>query len=235
MATLKQKHFTGLSLALLLISYIWFGWYLCSLKTPAWVTPVCFQLLAAPVQHWHERSDQSAEPTHKAEKTISPAESAPANATHSTDLKSPTIPEASKEESNTHLSAESMAGTQNFKGTLCKAVMNYNLPAGVLAIGWIVVSSLALISPLTNFSAFLTRWFTSDTVAFATIFLIAGLATVILYWMHIFLQITTILAVDTLARIDIQYAGLTGTQAFWILTLISFTGLVIGWTVNAVV
>ncbi len=102
-----------------------------------------------------------------------------------------------------------------------------------MAVGWILLSSMIFISPITSFNAFISRWFQSDTVAFTTVFLVAALAAVILYWLHIFLQILTILAADALARIDIQYLGLTGAQAFWILTLTSFTGLAIGWTANA--
>lgn len=104
-----------------------------------------------------------------------------------------------------------------------------------MAVAWIIVSSIAFISPLTSFSAFITRFFQSDTVAMLTLFMVAGLAAVILYWLHVFLQILTILAVDTLARIDIQYAGLTGIQAFWILTLVSLAGLILGWTANTLI
>lgn len=115
---------------------------------------------------------------------------------------------------------------------ICNIIVRHNVHVGLLAIGWILVSSLAFISPLTSFSSFITRWFKSDTVAFLTIVTIAGMAAVILYWLHVFLQILTILAADALARIDIQTAGLTGNQAFWILTLVSLTGLIIGWLLN---
>ncbi len=93
---------------------------------------------------------------------------------------------------------------------------------------------MAFISPLTSFSSFISRWFKSDTVAFMTIVTIAGMAAVILYWLHVFLQILTILAADALARIDIQTAGLSGNQAFWILVLVSLTGLIAGWLLNVV-
>uniref|UniRef100_A0A832H2T3 Uncharacterized protein n=1 Tax=Oscillatoriales cyanobacterium SpSt-402 TaxID=2282168 RepID=A0A832H2T3_9CYAN len=118
--------------------------------------------------------------------------------------------------------------------SVCNTIIERNLLAALLAIGWIFLSSMAFISPLTSFSSFLSHWFKSDTVAFMTLFMFASLAAVILYWLHIFLQILTILAVDVLARIDIQCLGLSGVQAFWILVSISLTGLAIGWAGNTV-
>jgi hypothetical protein len=110
--------------------------------------------------------------------------------------------------------------------------VRHNLPVGLVAIAWILISSMAFISPLTSFSSFISRWFKSDTIAFMTLVTIAGMAAVILYWLHVFLQILTILAADALARIDIQAAGMSGIQAFWILVLVSLTGLITGWVLN---
>ncbi|MDX2244343.1 MAG: hypothetical protein NW224_27025 [Leptolyngbyaceae cyanobacterium bins.302] len=211
MATLKQKQFSWLSLALLLICYTWFGWYLSGLKSAPWVGSICHQALKAPVSTHESKSELPA-----SEPTPTKEESAP----HA----------AAKPEQS--VSNQSEPEASYIRSEVCRAVVKYNLMAGVFAIAWIVMSSMAFISPLTSFNAFISRWFKSDTVAFGTIFLIAGVASIILYWLHIFLQIITILAVDVLARIDIQYAGLTGAQAFWILTIVSFTGLVLGWTAS---
>lgn len=117
---------------------------------------------------------------------------------------------------------------------ICHTVVRHNLPVGLLAVGWILLSSMVFISPITNFNTFISRWFSSDTVAFLTIFMIAGMAAVVLFWLHVFLQILTILAVDALARIDIQAAGLSGLQAFWLLALVSLVGLAGGWLANGV-
>lgn len=215
MATLKQKHFTWLSLVLLLITYTWFGWYLAGLKAqPLWLNSACYRIFGAPLQTpVMERSPQS---------EASPLAQAVPHSAPSTE------PTGSRESSTAELSAD-------FSRTMCGSLLKYNLPAGLLAVAWILLSSMAFISPLTNFSAFMRRWFQSDTVAMMTIFMLAGLAAVILYWLHVFLQVLTILAVDILARIDIQYAGLTGIQAFWILTAVSLTGLILGWTANSLV
>jgi hypothetical protein len=206
MATLKQKHFTWLSLALLLVTYTWFGWYLSGLQAqPLWVKSACYRVFGEALQ----------EPMRE----VSP----------------PASPTSAQAEGPDQTTAPAIAPESDYSRTMCAAILKHNVPAGLLAVAWIIVTSIAFISPLTSFSAFITRFFQSDTVAMMTLFMAAGLAAVILYWLHIFLQILTILAVDTLARIDIQYAGLTGIQAFWILTLVSLAGLILGWTANALI
>lgn len=217
MATLKQKHFTWLSLALLLITYTWFGWYLAGLKVqPLWMKSSCYRVFGAPLQAEETERTPPTRPTPTGAE--SPAEShAPAIALSEPVQSAPEVP-------NT-----------DFSRSMCSSILKHNLPAGSLAVAWIVVTSLAFISPLTSFSTFISRFFQSDTVAMMTIFMMAGLAAVILYWLHVFLQILTILAVDILARVDIQYAGLTGIQAFWILTLVSLAGLLLGWIAQALI
>jgi len=99
----------------------------------------------------------------------------------------------------------------------------------VFAIVWIVFISVALISPLAGFNRFINRWFNSDTVAFLSIFMLATLATFILFWLHIFLYILTIIAAESLVRVDIQTAGFANWQAFLTMFVISLVGLLIGW------
>jgi len=254
MATLKQKHFTWLSLVLLLITYTWFGWYLAGLKArPLWIQSTCYRIFGAPLQI---PVGETAPPSEAPSKNAAPPETskapaiAPEEKSEPSQEAEPIPPEATSPQ--TAKPTESDPGqtstteemetpprqanqSSDVSRTMCGAILRHNLPAGLLAVAWIVVSSMAFISPLTNFSTFISRWFQSDTVAMMTLFMIAGLAAVILYWLHIFLQVLTILAVDILARIDIQYAGLTGVQAFWILTLVSLAGLILGWTANALI
>lgn len=101
--------------------------------------------------------------------------------------------------------------------------------------GWIICSSMAFISPMTSLNSFITRWFQSDMMAFLGMFIIVGLAVLILLWLDMILQILMILAADALARIDIQDLGLNGKQAFWILLTVSLIGLTVGWTANALI
>lgn len=209
----KLKQFPLASLALLLVSYAGFGWYLSGFTIhPAWARSACYQVFGKPANL----------PTPTA--TLRESETAPPLET--------TKPRPSSQrpvsEDKRNQPKPSSASHP------CRIIIEHNLMIGLMAVAWILVSTTAFISPLQNFSHFITRWFRSDTVAFASVFMIAGLAALVLFWLHIFLQILTILAADALARIDIQAAGLTGIQAFWILVLVSLTGLTTGWLANGV-
>jgi hypothetical protein len=98
------------------------------------------------------------------------------------------------------------------------------------AIAWVVVISAAFMHPILGFNRFITRWFRSDTIAFLTLFTLAGLAATILFFLRIFLYIFTILATESLARIDMQTLGYSEVRAFWILASASSLGLGLGWT-----
>lgn len=103
----------------------------------------------------------------------------------------------------------------------------------MLAFGGIWLLSAVFMSPLTSFTRLIQRWFKSDTVAFLSIFMFAAAAAVVLYWLQVFLYILTILATEALARIDIQAMGYGNRQAFWILTIVSILGLLLGWAIRA--
>ena len=102
----------------------------------------------------------------------------------------------------------------------------------VLAFVWVWILCFAFLNPISSFSRFITRWFKSDTVAFLSIFMFAGTAALVLYWMHIFLYILTIIAAEALARVDFQTAGFSNWQAFFGLLVVSLIGLVIGWALR---
>lgn len=166
------------SLALLLISYMVFGWYLSSPGAPrisqlAWVCPQLERLIAIrePITELHHY---------------------------------------------TCLAAIELAVQRNLIGI-------------IMTVGWIFLLSLLFMSPLTSFSRFITRWFKSDTVAFLSICMMASLAAVVLFWLHVFIQILLIVAAETLARLDIQTLGLDEWQAFWLLSTASLIGLAVGW------
>ncbi|MBW4578717.1 MAG: hypothetical protein KME42_03975 [Tildeniella nuda ZEHNDER 1965/U140] len=115
---------------------------------------------------------------------------------------------------------------------VCGVILRGNLFNAALALSWIVIASIAFMSPLTSFNRFINRWFKSDTVAFLALCIIAGMVAFILLWLQLALHISTILASEALARIDIQTLGFSQLQAFWILVLLSSTGLAIGWVVR---
>ncbi|MGI0488258.1 hypothetical protein ACN4EK_22680 [Pantanalinema rosaneae CENA516] len=106
-----------------------------------------------------------------------------------------------------------------------------NLLGIIMTVGWIFLLSVLFMSPLTSFTRFITHWFRSDTVAFLTICMMASLAAVMLFWLHVFIQILLIMAAESLARLDIQTLGLDEWQAFWLLSTASLIGLAIGWMV----
>ncbi|HEY9894397.1 MAG TPA: hypothetical protein V6D34_03140 [Candidatus Sericytochromatia bacterium] len=119
--------------------------------------------------------------------------------------------------------------------SICRLIVKENLVGAALAFAWIIVASVAFRSPLTSFSRFVAHWFKSDTVAFLSLCVVAGMLTLILFWLKLFLQITTILASEALARIDLQTLGFSTTQAFWILVVLSSIGLGLGWVVRLAV
>ena len=99
----------------------------------------------------------------------------------------------------------------------------------LLAVGLILLLSTAFIHPISSFNRFIIRWFRSDTVAFLSVFMMAAVIAIILFWLHIFLYVLTIGATEALVRIDIQTCGFNEHHAFLILTTFSCFGLISGW------
>lgn len=216
---MKRRHFSWVSLTLLLVSYAWFGWYLSGLEPwPPSLQAWCYQAFGEPIPasvRTQAGLSTAIEPT-----------------------RSPTAPDVEQpQEVNQpeghHASRQKQA--HKVSRVVCGTIVRNNLPAGVLTIGWIIFSSLAFVSPMTSFNTFITRWFQSDMMAFLGMFIIVGLAVLILVWLRIILQILMILATDALARIDIQDLGMDGQQAFWILFTVSLVGLTLGWTAHALI
>lgn len=235
-----MKRLPWVSLVLLLVCYASFGWYLSGITTqPAWMKSACERILVLNGPQSAEAQEERSPPSPSSEPKPTVGEPNPAG---QAETPSATQPEAVKprkaygqpdaEPSKQLTTPGSEAGTRQKPTSICDIIVRHNIHISLLAIAWILLSSMAFISPLTSFSSFVSRWFTSDTVAFLTIVTLAGMAAVILYWLHVFLQILTILAADALARIDMQAAGMSGIQAFWILFLVSLTGLVTGWLLN---
>lgn len=102
-------------------------------------------------------------------------------------------------------------------------------------VGCIIFLSLAFMRPLSNFTSFINRWFKSDTIAFLSIAIFAGMIAVVLYWLQVFLFVMTIAAAGALARIDLQTHRFSSFQSFWILSTFSLVGLAIGWALRILV
>ena len=106
---------------------------------------------------------------------------------------------------------------------------NLSLVMGlVLAFGL----TLVFLHPLTFLGKFMRNHFESDAVAFCLLILIAGVTSVLLNWLKIFLPIFMILACEALARIDFSNGGFTERSTGIWLTLTSWLGLAIGWSIG---
>jgi hypothetical protein len=99
----------------------------------------------------------------------------------------------------------------------------------VLAFAWALFIDAALMAPLTYASRVIARWFSSDTVAFLTVFSAITCFAIVLFWLHIFNHIMLIISAEALARVDTQTVGCDQTQAFWLLAIVSLSGLGLGW------
>ncbi|MBD2059348.1 hypothetical protein H6F88_25685 [Oculatella sp. FACHB-28] len=102
----------------------------------------------------------------------------------------------------------------------------------VCVIGFAVLQALLLTTFAQGFKAMVGRWLSSDTGYFTTVLSLAFLATTVLVWAHVFGYLITIIATEVLARLDLQNRGFSRAQSLFILTLVSLTGLVIGWVVS---
>lgn len=72
----------------------------------------------------------------------------------------------------------------------------------------------------------------TDVGMFSCVIAIAFFSALMLSRIHLFGSPIVLLLAGALARLDIQTAGFSERQAFWILTVASLAGLVLGWIVN---
>ncbi|MBD1822397.1 hypothetical protein H6F51_07790 [Cyanobacteria bacterium FACHB-DQ100] len=92
-----------------------------------------------------------------------------------------------------------------------------------------VILALILMHPITSSEKMLTKWFKSDTVAFASLLAIAAFASILLNWFKIFVPIIMVLSAESLVRLDLQTAEYTHHQALIILVVVAWLGLGLGW------
>ncbi len=103
---------------------------------------------------------------------------------------------------------------------------------------WLVVTTIALTEALllTTLSqglrAAIRSWLKSDVGYFSVVLIGAFSSVLVLVWNHVFEYIFLILAAEMLARLDLQMAGLNRWQSLVVLSIVSLSGLVIGWVVN---
>lgn len=103
-----------------------------------------------------------------------------------------------------------------------------HLTVWFLAVVAIFVLSGVLTAPLNHTKTLIFRWFRTDVGAFISIITTAFFAVVVVAWLHLFATGLILLSAGSLARLDIQTSGFQKWQAFWILTVVSLTGLGFG-------
>lgn len=97
-----------------------------------------------------------------------------------------------------------------------------------LALGSILVLTVALSFPLRDIKALILRWFSSDLGAFISIIVGAFVAVVVFAWLHLFATCLVLISAVALARLDIQISGWKNWRAFAVLASISLSGVALG-------
>ncbi|MBO1347788.1 MAG: hypothetical protein EBE86_010515 [Hormoscilla sp. GUM202] len=109
---------------------------------------------------------------------------------------------------------------------------NFSQLAWALAAVLALLLSAALTVPLRKTKRWLIRWLKTDVGMFTGVVTSVFFSALILSRIHLFGSPIVLLLAGSLARLDIQTAGFSERQAFWILTVASLAGLVQGWIVN---
>ncbi len=92
----------------------------------------------------------------------------------------------------------------------------------------ILLLILTLTTPWPKVTYYYTIVFESNVRAFGVSVLAALLFFIMLAWFRIFLDTLLIISATILVRIDFQVAGLKKKLAFWSVSIVSLTGLVLG-------
>jgi hypothetical protein len=94
--------------------------------------------------------------------------------------------------------------------------------------GGLVIAILYL-HPLTDLNRLLQHWFSSDTVAFCILVMLAASVSILLNWIRLFLHVALVLSAEGLARLDLQAAKYSEIQTFVMLVCTTAVGLGLAW------
>jgi hypothetical protein len=94
------------------------------------------------------------------------------------------------------------------------------------------VLTIVFLHPLTFLGKFMRNRFESDAVAFCLLILVAGVTSVLLNWLKVFLPVFMILACEALTRIDFSNGAFSERSTGIWLTITSWLGLAIGWSLG---
>ncbi len=99
----------------------------------------------------------------------------------------------------------------------------------------VILIALLLTAPLTLLKAFFSQWMNSDTRAFLCVIASALAGVFIMTWFSFFAHILVLLSAGALTRLDLQTAGFSGTQSFWIIAIVSMAGFSLGVLLNQLI
>ena len=94
------------------------------------------------------------------------------------------------------------------------------------------ILTIIFLHPLTFLGKFMRNHFESDAITFCLLILVAGIASVLLNWLKVFLPVFMILACEALTRIDFSNGYFCERATGIWLTLTSWLGLAIGWSIG---
>jgi hypothetical protein len=96
----------------------------------------------------------------------------------------------------------------------------------------ILVMVLALASPVRSIDIFLVSPLNTDRAAFITIFIGSFVFVCLLAWWPVTIHFLVLLVASLLFRLDLQIAGFSQKQAFWILAIFSLSSMGVGLLMN---
>lgn len=131
--------------------------------------------------------------------------------------------------------------THGVLGWQLSAFMGLGLPTSNLfaahsptILVWLVVVvsdillAMALSTPLSQRRNEFLNLFKTDTRAFVVAVILAFLSVLVITWLHVFVHILVVVAAATLVKIETQIARWSYRDIFWLLTISSVIGLVLG-------
>ncbi len=98
----------------------------------------------------------------------------------------------------------------------------------LLGAAYTLLISSALTAPWALLKGVYASFLQSDSRAFASVIIGAFVAVIFIKWIDVFVRILVLISASALARLDLQTAGYSKWQAFWILLIVSLSGFGLG-------
>ncbi|MEW6495986.1 MAG: hypothetical protein AB1589_26215 [Cyanobacteriota bacterium] len=98
----------------------------------------------------------------------------------------------------------------------------------LIGAAYILLIALALTDPQRLIRSFYVSSLKSDSRAFVSVIVGAFVAVVFMNWIGIFVRILVLISACALVRLDLQTAGYSKWQSFWILVVVSLSGFGLG-------